>query len=69
MICTRDGREPVLCCPHCGESEDLFVRVSTLCALIRGDDGRESVALEDKAPSDFEWTALYCGSCGHEFPT
>jgi hypothetical protein len=55
-------------CPACGEREDLLVRVSTLCALVRDGErpGRPTIVLDDKTPADFGWTAFHCGACGHE---
>jgi hypothetical protein len=57
-------------CTCCGEADELFVRVSTLCSLVRGEEpgGRDSIALDDKTPADFTWTAFHCGACGHEGP-
>jgi hypothetical protein len=55
-------------CPACGESEHLFVRVSTLCALVRstGQDSQESISLTDKSASDYTWLAFHCGACAYE---
>ncbi len=64
------GDDVVLRCPQCGERDDLFVRIRTLCALLRHEApvGGLSITLEDKTPADFVWDAFHCGACGHEGP-
>jgi hypothetical protein len=67
-ISTARPTTDTLRCPGCSETEDLFVRVSTLCALVRstGPESQDPISLGEKSPAEYQWVALHCGACGHE---